>query len=125
MQIDLGQVEVVGGIIIQGAPHADDYVTRYVVAYKESEEDSSWTKVDSEFQGGPSPDNERFHSHFPSDVHARLIRIYPKEWNSQMAMRAGVLVGGTRVASCNPQHMVCPIPPNAIAGNYVIKGYTD
>jgi hypothetical protein len=88
MQIDLGVVSAVHGIVSQGRKEADQWVTTYTVTV--SVDAQSWKALGITFTGN-SDRNTKVVTRFPSEREARYVRIWPQTWRGHMSMRAGVL----------------------------------
>jgi hypothetical protein len=95
MQMDLGSVKGVAGIVTQ---KRGDGGTQYVtsVKVKVSENGSTWSDIDGgkSFSTNISSDDVHYerHTEFAAAAQARYVRIYPQSWSSHMSMRAGVII---------------------------------
>jgi len=90
MQIDLGAVYSVVGVIVQGRSEGvEEWVSRLRVEYG-----SNSIRPDGivgEFQGNTDA-NSRVEVSFNTPISSRYIRLSPLEWEGQISMRAGVMV---------------------------------
>ena len=79
MQFDLGEEQVISGVVTQGRREAWQWVTSYQVSV--SNDASSWTKIDCgmTFQGNRDMQTQ-VSSYFSAPVKARYLRILPVTW---------------------------------------------
>ena len=98
MQIDLGSLSTVAGVVVVGrADGYNQFPTKY--AFQHSLDASDWTTVPGTYDGFYQEQRE---CRFPHNVQARFVRIYPLEYVSYRSMRAGVLVSpGTHTVHLN------------------------
>ena len=99
MLLDLGKLDTVGGVVTQGRHDSGFRVTSYTVSV--SLDGSTWSAVDdgATFAGNTDSDESKS-SYFESPVAARFVRIEPKEWDSYISMRAGLIVPDYTGARC-------------------------
>merc|ERR1719456_1238688 len=90
MQIDLGAVKSVSGVVTQGRKQGQ-WVTKYNVKY--STNGRKFTSVKGDFTGN-SDRNTKVTGMFKT-VGARYVRIFVRSWSSHASMRAGVLVSSS------------------------------
>ena len=92
MQIDLGTLMSVTGVITQGRQDRDQWVTGYTIST--STDGNTWTPVNrgQTFRG--NTDSGSKVNHVFSPVSARSVRLYVKTWHSYISMRAGVITSG-------------------------------
>jgi len=88
MQIDLGVVKSVVGVVTQGRGHGQR-VTGYTVST--STDGSTWTPVNNAQQFSGNTDQGTKVPHRFSPIDARYVRFYVKTWNSWPSMRAGII----------------------------------
>ena len=89
MQIDLGALKAVTGVITQGKENSNQWVTGYTVST--SVDNSTWTSVNGgERFGGNSDGSTKVRNEF-APVSARYVRFYTKSWHVYISMRAGVI----------------------------------
>ena len=91
MQIDLGAVKSVVGVVTQGRGHGQR-VTGYTVST--STDGSTWTPVNNAQQFSGNTDQGTKVPHRFSPIDARYVRFYVKTWNSWPSMRAGIITFG-------------------------------
>lgn len=97
-QMDLGRVQPLAGVVLQGAEGTDERVTGFTVRVSNGTMKlgpNSWVDVDrgAVFQGAMQ--NAGRHSIlFKNPVQGSIVRIQPVSFNRTMSMRAGVLVAG-------------------------------
>ncbi|KAJ3605426.1 hypothetical protein NHX12_027473 [Muraenolepis orangiensis] len=106
IQADLGQVKKVTGIVIQGCPSNDHWVTKFKIQH--GLDGTSWTNydVDGEFFPGSEDRNTAITQLLGTPVSAKFIRILPLEENVQAGLRFDVL-------GCTPDYAVtCAKIPN-------------
>ncbi|XP_033107775.1 uncharacterized protein LOC117109513 isoform X2 [Anneissia japonica] len=96
IQVNLGQVKEVTGVITQGRNgNYDQWVTSYEILY--GMDGNSWQPIlgangqAREFVGNFDKDTQVRHL-FPEAVIAKYIRIHPLRWNGHISMRFEVLV---------------------------------
>lgn len=91
MQIDLGKVIPVVGVVTQQRHDIDQRVTKFTLQY--SEDASAWIEIRGEFIGhqekAQTKDGKVEHRF--AQVHARYVKFSVVEWNRHISMRAGVL----------------------------------
>jgi len=94
MQIDLGAVRCVAGVVTNargGISHTYQRVTEYKVAH--SSDGNFWTVLGESFNGNYAPGDFEVQSVFQvGPQRARYIRILAQAWYSHISMRAGLLV---------------------------------
>jgi hypothetical protein len=101
LQLDLGSVQSVAGILVQGsAGGAEEWVTQFRVKYGSNQ--FQINELAGEFRGSCDA-MSKVQICFASPFSARYVRILPLRWHGYMSMRAAVLV----VASAS-QNWVCP-----------------
>ena len=90
MQINLGSVKKVKGVVTQGRYNHSQWVKSFKLKY--SIDGSQYIDIDGyrTFQGN-SDYNTKVTNNFDSIIYAQYIRFYPQTWNNHMSMRAGVL----------------------------------
>ncbi|XP_007550435.1 coagulation factor VIII isoform X1 [Poecilia formosa] len=97
LQVDLGKVKRITGIITQGARSllTQMMVTEFSVTF--SQDRHSWSSVSEEssqrekiFTGNNDPDEEVF-TVFEPPLFARYLRIHPRGWVNDIALRLEVL----------------------------------
>ena len=91
MQIDMGAVRTVRGVVTQGRRDSTESVTHFTVDY--SVDGSSWDTVPGgqlvgNTEGGTEAATEVL---FPGTITARFVRIVPAVCNTHCSIRAGVL----------------------------------
>ena len=92
MQIDLGALRSVAGVVTQGRQDQAQWVTGYTVST--STDGSTWTPVNNGQQLSGNTDQSTKVRHAFSSVSARYIRFYVKTWHNRISMRAGVIISG-------------------------------
>ena len=96
MQMDLGSVKTVAGIVTQrrGDSNGSQYVSS--VKVKVSSNGSVWSDVDggNTFSNQFVHDSAHYQRHtlFNAAATARYVRIYPQSFTNYMSMRAGVII---------------------------------
>ena len=91
LQIDLGELKEVTGLVTQGHPHYNQYVKRFVVQYSETgliwedvmEPEVTYAK---QFQGN-TDSSTPVTNLFPEPVFARYVRIVPTDFHSSISLR--------------------------------------
>ena len=89
MQIDLGSIKTVVGVITQGRVGYVQRVTTFTLQY--SLDNSTFYNLDKTFTGNSDSDT-KVTNIIDNVIEARYIRFYPQTWNSYMSMRGGVIV---------------------------------
>ena len=105
MQIDLGALMSVTGVVTQGRQDTDQWVTGYTIST--STDGNIWTPVNNARSLSGNTDRGTKVKHAFSAVSARYIRLYVKTWHGHISMRAGVITSGITHyeqydLSCNP-----------------------
>ncbi|XP_022252614.1 hemocytin-like [Limulus polyphemus] len=96
LQVDLGKVQPVYGLIIKGQDKARAWVTAFMVMYSSNDQsfsfvtESSNYKVAKVFTGNYDSSSEVEHI-FVNPFEARYIRVQPLEWVGQIALRLELL----------------------------------
>ncbi|CAL8384873.1 unnamed protein product [Gadus morhua 'NCC'] len=106
IQADLGQVRKVTGVVIQGCPDNDHWVTKFKIQH--SLDGSAWAAytADGEFFPGSQDRNSADTQLLGTPVSAQYIRVLPLEHNAQAGLRFEVL-------GCTPDYAVtCANRPN-------------
>ncbi|KAK2888177.1 uncharacterized protein [Channa argus] len=106
IQADLGQKRKVTGIVIQGCPGNDHWLTKFKLQH--SLDGSTWTdyKADGEFFPGSTDRNTPDTQLLGTPVSAQYVRIIPLEFNVQAGLRFDVL-------GCTPDYAItCANKPN-------------
>merc|ERR1719410_3284519 len=90
MQIDLGEVSTVTGVVTQSRQDAHKQaVTLYSVAY--STDGSTWQKMPGQFKSPGKNDKTKMVTQFSSPIIARYVRLVVISWEVHASMRAGLL----------------------------------
>lgn len=111
IQVNLGQPKRVTGIVLQGCPQSDHWVTRFKLQH--SYDGSSWTDytADGLFFPGTTDRNTPETQLLGTPVLAQFVRVLPLEVNGQAGLRLEVL-------GCPPDYAVtCVTKPNFIFSN--------
>lgn len=103
MQMDLGSIMFVGGIVLQGSPDAAEWITACKVECSKEEDakhechaslHAKYAPGPIKLQGNYAGQHTKVTTFFDEPVSARFIRIYPTAYHGQPRMRAGVVVYG-------------------------------
>lgn len=91
LQVDLGEVKEVTGVVTQGHPHYNQYVESFVIQF--SETGLAWEDIlepgadyAKQFQGNTDPMTPVTNL-FPEPVFARYVRVVPTEFHSGISLR--------------------------------------
>ncbi|XP_069566819.1 macrophage mannose receptor 1-like, partial [Brachyistius frenatus] len=106
IQVNLGQTRKVTGIVIQGCPQNDHWITKFKMQH--SMDGTTWTDytADGAFLPGSTDRNTPDTQLLGTPVAAQFIRILPLEFNGQTGLRFDVL-------GCTPDYAVaCASTPN-------------
>ncbi|XP_023194031.1 macrophage mannose receptor 1-like [Xiphophorus maculatus] len=106
IQANLGQTRKVTGIVIQGCPHNDHWVTKYKLQH--SMDGASWTDytADGDFFPGSTDRNIPETQLLGTPVSAQYVRLRPLEFSGQAGLRFDVL-------GCTPDYAItCANKPN-------------
>ncbi|XP_074546917.1 uncharacterized protein LOC141805663 [Halichoeres trimaculatus] len=106
IQVNLGQTRKVTGIVIQGCPQSDYWVTKFKIQH--SMDGATWTDytADGAFFPGATDRNTPETQLLGTPVSAQYIRILPLESNGQPGLRFDVL-------GCTPDYAIsCASWPN-------------
>ena len=96
-QMDIGEVNMVAGVVTQGRNGHDQYVTSYKVQVSQDDvinDESEWEDVDNGkvFTANTASNSDKVQNLFLSPVNARYVRIVVQTWNVHVSMRAAVLL---------------------------------
>ncbi|XP_026880092.2 macrophage mannose receptor 1 [Electrophorus electricus] len=108
VQVSLSQPKKVTGVVIQGCPTADYWVTKFKV--QTSTDGVSWTDYTAEGKveefPGPSDRSTAETQLLGTPMTVRFIRILPLEWHNQAGLRFELL-------GCTPDYSIlCSTSPN-------------
>ncbi|XP_015231842.1 PREDICTED: macrophage mannose receptor 1-like [Cyprinodon variegatus] len=111
IQVNLGQIRKVTGIVIQGCPQSDHWVTKFKLQH--SVDGTSWKdySADGEFFPGSTDRNIPETQLLGTPVSAQYVRLLPVEFNGQAGLRFDVL-------GCTPDYAItCADKPNFSSGH--------
>ncbi|XP_062291189.1 macrophage mannose receptor 1 [Scomber scombrus] len=111
IQVNLGQTRKVTGIVIQGCPQQDNWVTKFKIQH--GMDGTTWTDytADGQFFLGATDRDTPETQLLGTPVSAQYVRILPQEFNGQAGLRFDVL-------GCTPDYAVtCANKPNFIFSN--------
>ncbi|XP_051528865.1 retinoschisin 1a [Myxocyprinus asiaticus] len=96
LQIDLKEVKVVSGILIQGRCDSDEWITKYSVQYRTNEK-LSWIYYKDQTGNnrvfyGNSDRSSTVQNLLRPPIIARYIRIIPLGWHTRIAIRMELLL---------------------------------
>ncbi|KAM3599721.1 uncharacterized protein V6R79_010309 [Siganus canaliculatus] len=99
IQVNLGEQKKVTGIVLQGCPQSDNWVTKYKLQH--SADGSTWTDytADGEYFLGSADKNTPETQLLGTPVSAQYVRIIPLEFNGQIGLRFDVL-------GCTPDYAI-------------------
>jgi hypothetical protein len=101
MQLDVGSVKSIAGVVTQGRANAHQWVTSYQV--EASDDEKAWTKVDcGRTFAGNVDQNTVVNGRFNKPITARYIRVLVRSWYGWASMRAGVLLCDSNYAQRKP-----------------------
>jgi hypothetical protein len=101
MQLDVGSVKSIAGVVTQGRSNAHQWVTSYQV--EASDDEKAWTKVDcGRTFAGNVDQNTVVNGRFNKPITARYIRVFVRSWYGWASMRAGVLLCDSNYAQRKP-----------------------
>ncbi|CDR06146.1 unnamed protein product [Oncorhynchus mykiss] len=106
IQVNLGEAKKITGVVIQGCPGADHWVTKFKIQH--SMDGSKWTdyKDDGGVFTGCMDRNTPETQLLGTPVSAQYVRILPQEFNGQTGLRFDIL-------GCIPDYAVsCDAKPN-------------
>ncbi|XP_024286595.1 macrophage mannose receptor 1 [Oncorhynchus tshawytscha] len=106
IQVNLGEAKKITGVVIQGCPSADHWVTKFKIQH--SMDGSKWTeyKDDGGVFTGCMDRNTPETQLLGTPVSAQYVRILPQEFNGQTGLRFDIL-------GCIPDYAVsCDAKPN-------------
>jgi hypothetical protein len=93
VEISSTKVEVWVGVITQGRPNFDQWVSEYQVKY--TLDGVTWSSVDNgNLYTANSNRNTQVRNFFSKAIAARAIRILPTKWNNFISMRFDALIIG-------------------------------
>nr|XP_020506487.1 macrophage mannose receptor 1-like [Labrus bergylta] len=111
IQVNLGQTRKITGIVIQGCPQYDYWVTKFKIQH--SMDGTTWTDhtPDGPFFPGATDRNTPETQLLGSPMSAQYVRILPLEFSGQAGLRFDVL-------GCTPDYAIsCASWPNFNFGN--------
>lgn len=94
LDINLGRVEPVYGVVVKGSPLYNDYVTSYFVLY--SQDGTSFHIIEGK-NGRPKKFRGSTDAKTPVKVmfdvpfEAKIIRINPRSWNNAIALKVELI----------------------------------
>ncbi|XP_050428341.1 hemocytin-like [Adelges cooleyi] len=93
LQMDLGQAETIYGIEVTGSPTHDEYVTSYLVAHSLDGVGFSFVSYNGQPKifRGPHAHNKVEKQILVSPIEARYIRVLPKSWHNEIAIKLALL----------------------------------
>ena len=96
LQVDLGQIMKVSGIMTQGHPQADEWVTQYKVQFSDKDRDDwklyyNHDGTDAAFFEGNRDRYSISEGIFRQPITARFIRVLPTEWEKKISMRIDIV----------------------------------
>ncbi|GLD55459.1 macrophage mannose receptor 1 [Lates japonicus] len=106
IQVNLGQTRKVTGIVIQGCPQNDHWLTKFKIQH--SMDGTTWTDytADGQFFPGSTDRNTPDTQLLGTPVSAQYVRILPLEFSGQAGLRFDVL-------GCTPDYAItCATKPN-------------
>ncbi|XP_026210056.1 LOW QUALITY PROTEIN: macrophage mannose receptor 1 [Anabas testudineus] len=106
IQADLGQTRKVTGVVIQGCPGNDHWVTKFKLQH--SMDGTTWTDytADGRFLPGSTDRNTPDTQLLGTPVSAKYVRIIPSEFNGEAGLRFDVL-------GCTPDYAItCASKPD-------------
>ncbi|XP_023264465.1 macrophage mannose receptor 1-like [Seriola lalandi dorsalis] len=106
IQVNLGQTRKVTGIVIQGCPQNDRWVTKFKIQH--SLDGTTWTDytADGQFFPGATDRNTPETQLLGTPVSAQYVRILPLEFSGQAGLRFDIL-------GCTPDYAItCANKPN-------------
>ncbi|KAK5617685.1 hypothetical protein CRENBAI_001663 [Crenichthys baileyi] len=115
IQVNLGQTRKVTGIVIQGCPHNDHWVTKFKLQH--SMDGASWTDYssDGDFFLGSTDRNTPDTQLLGTPVSAQYVRLLPQDFSVQAGLRFDVL-------GCTPDYAItCANKPNLNFANDQMK----
>ena len=88
LQVDIGKVETVVAVAVQGRYNSDQWVTKYDLHISSDLE--NWTKIEN-ITGCNERDavNQYF---FDQNISGRYVRLLPKEWHKHISMRVDIAI---------------------------------
>lgn len=112
MEIAFEKPVPIYGVILQGSPIFDQYVTSFKILYNQGDGQTFYHLVDEtrnpEIFNGPVDSRTPVKSMFKIPIEAKVVRIYPLTWHGSIAIRVELL-------GCSPKRVVeesNTIPPH-------------
>merc|ERR1711892_644830 len=96
LQVDLGQIMKVSGVMTQGNPQADEWVSEYKVMFSDKDR-SDWhiymnhEGSDAAFFSGNTNRYTIAEGLFRQPITARFIRVVPTKWAKKISMRIDIV----------------------------------
>ncbi|XP_050525527.1 hemocytin [Daktulosphaira vitifoliae] len=93
LQIDIGYIESIYGVELAGNPSYDEYVTSYIVAFSTDGIGFSYVSYNGipKIFRGPYDHKVKEKQIFFLPIEARYIRIIPKSWHNEIAIKISLL----------------------------------
>eukprot|EP00937_MAST-01D_sp_MAST-1D-sp2_P005276 g5276.t1 len=125
MQLDLGSVKTVSGIVVQKRKCGSECQYVKTVTVQVSKDATCWTDVDNgaTFTAnsyGETQDHKRYVS-FAAAYSARYVRVTVKTYYGHMSMRLGAMIGQNGGSTCAEQSLTqaCACATTKYVANYV------
>ncbi|XP_063867870.1 uncharacterized protein LOC135104399 [Scylla paramamosain] len=120
LQIDLGEVKEVTGVVTQGHPHYNQYVKNFVVQFSETgltwedvmEPEDAYAK---QFQGN-TDSSTPVTNLFPEPVFARYVRIVPTDFHTAISLRVELKGCDIKEVTTTPPTVTPPLEGVCIDG---------
>lgn len=126
IEIDLDEVQNITGIITQGNPFADEWVTSYIVLFGNDKfyfteilDDDGKSKI---FVGN-NDRNSSVTQFFPEKLRAKFIRVYPQSWHNWISLRLELLGCNVKVPTITTSSTISTMP--VTSAKACQPGWTD
>ena len=99
LQIDMGKVQSIAGVVTQGSSNHGYWVKTYKVSVSKGGKKFEFVQCGQVFDANTNYGDTKVKNIFDLPVEGRYIRIHPQTWHGHIVMRAGGIVCETRCKS--------------------------
>ena len=99
LQIDMGKVQAIAGVVTQGSSNHGYWVKTYKVSVSKDGKKFEYVQCGYVFDGNNNYGDTKVKNLFDLPVEGRYIRIHPMSWRGHIVMRAGGIVCETKCKS--------------------------
>jgi len=96
LQIDVGKVQSIAGVVTQGSSNHGYWVKTYKVSVSKDGKRFEFLQCGQIFDANTAYGNTKVKTMFDLPVEGRYVRIHPETWRGHIAMRAGAIICETK-----------------------------